>query len=112
MSQLEWLRLLFSVALGAWLLAALGFAQLYVRTLRAQGWRYPFLAGAVFVAVSSTSECAFYAYVIWLEPGNRELTRWALYAIPVALSLQAVAYMLVATWALLGPLARNGSGSR
>lgn len=102
MDQLETLRLLFAIALLSWVLAALVFARLYLWTLAAEGWRYPFLVGGVFVAVSNALECMLYAYVLWLDPGNRDLARRALYVIPIGLTAQAVGYMVVAAWALLG----------
>jgi hypothetical protein len=100
------MRLLFTVALLAWLIAGALFTTRYLVALIEERGRLPFVLGAVWLAASNTFETALYWYIVWFDIDNAELTRIALFVIPIGLASQAVAHMVIAWWVL------NGGGSR
>lgn len=100
LSELETLRVLFTFAFILWVFSAVLFARRYAETLAKTGWHHPFIVSSVWLAVSNLLECTAYVYVLWFTPENRELSTWALRLVPVSISTQAVAYMIVAHWVM------------
>lgn len=107
MNDLEWFRLLFAVAFGMWIFADIVFLSRYIGTLIRARFRSPFILGTSIVATTCTFETTLYGYAVWFQAQNVIFIRWATFAIPIMIMVQALAFMLIANWVFTS---RNEAG--
>lgn len=103
MTDLEWFRLLFAIALGMWVCVDLIYTSRYIKALLDARFKSPFILGTVVVAVTGTLEVALYGYAVWFQPNQFTFLRWVIFSIPIAAMLQAIAFLLIANWVFSGP---------
>lgn len=93
MTEVEELRLWFSIAFVLWVFVAGTTAPFYIRAIRRVGGK-PFLAGTTALTLANMIEVSFFTYAIWFDLGATT-THVALLMIPGGLIFRALAYAIM-----------------
>lgn len=103
MSDIEQLKLFYTMAFVMWIIANVVVTRTYVLSWwRSSDRNLPFVLGGIFVGLTSMVETGFYAFAIWTDI-IPELRLWAIKLIPLFASSQAMAYIIVGFWARRTP---------
>lgn len=102
MSDLLWLRILFTIALVMWLLASAIFTRVFLLTIIERGCRYPFVVSSVFVGVSNMIEAILYTILVYYSFGHPTLSRILIFYIPIGLGVRALGFIITSRWSMSG----------
>lgn len=92
MTDIEELRLGFTIAFILWVIVGSVTTWFYIRAMRRVGGK-PFLLGSTCLTIANMFEVTFFTYAVWFDLGVTT-THIALLTIPYGLAFRAVAYAI------------------